>query len=429
MPSANAKSTSIGIPSMYPHMGAGNPNNFPSASQSRIIGYTYLKHNGAVFMPVDSTTYSYSFGRGGQLSHDDMGDNFVNFDHSYTYIYKPATGAYQIETHRFQTFSSNKPQAYTFQVWHSDAGVWEDSTRYIYMYNNDLTLIEKTRFELYLHAMWQWHYQYNNAYNADGSLARMSGSTLNMSFTYDANGLLISREDSIFNFSSSSWRRDKKLDFFYNGNQIASYIVYGAFGSIWLNQNKYEHVYTGSQIATTTVSSWANNNWETEGRHVFTYDANDRMLSDEWQYWDVASAGFKSASRLQWTYNGYGQPTSYYSETFDPSTGLWASEADDFFYRYYYQQFIPMSVDDKEAVADVRLYPIPASNIVNIDLSALKSGQRTLTMMDMQGKIVKQLQTTQIRESIDVSRLAAGTYILQINAQGEQVSKKLVVAR
>ena len=84
---ALAKSTGISVPNIFPHYGSGSAGNVVGSNQSRIIAQTYLVFDGSAFVPVDSITYSYSFGRGGQLSTDDFNDNFVSFDESYTYLF------------------------------------------------------------------------------------------------------------------------------------------------------------------------------------------------------------------------------------------------------------------------------------------------------------------------------------------------------
>ena len=76
---ANAKTTGISIPNIFPHYGSGGLSAPGGNTQSRIIGQTYLEYKGSTFVPFDSITYSYSYGRGGQLSDDDLNDNFVSF--------------------------------------------------------------------------------------------------------------------------------------------------------------------------------------------------------------------------------------------------------------------------------------------------------------------------------------------------------------
>jgi len=425
-PVLNAKTTGISVPNIFPHM--GSESNSPMAFNSRITAYIYLKHNGSSFVPVDSTTYSYAFGRGGQLTKEEMDDNFVNFDDSYTYTYTP--GGYKNDTHRWQVFNSaGKVQRYTIETWDTIGQSWRNWGRYVYSYNNDLTLIMKTDFEIYP-GFWQHHYQYNNSYNNANNLVRVSAPTLRMSFLYDINGNVLSRVDTIYDFSpGSGWVGSEKYDFTYGGTRLLSYTVQVPVNSFWTNRDKFEHTYNGNNLDYTVVYSWNNNAWETKGKHVFTYDGNGNKIQDEWQTWDAATSSFKSTSRKVWTYNNFGQPLTYYSETYNAAAGSWSSVTDDFLYRYYYQAFVAAPVNDLPDVVNARLYPLPAQNVLNVDFGD-NSIKGILSVFDVQGRTVKtQNVSGSGHESIDVSNLPAGAYYLRLAGGKAPYSASFIVAR
>ncbi|HRO42462.1 MAG TPA: T9SS type A sorting domain-containing protein [Flavipsychrobacter sp.] len=430
-PFAVAKTTTAGIPNIFPHMGSGSGNS-AAANYSRILGYTYLKHNGTSFIPVDSTTYSYSFGRGGLLSKEEMDDNFVNFDHSYTYEYLPATNTYQNLEHRFQAFNgAGKASKYTRQVWSTALNSWEDKWRYVYNYNNDLTLLQKTSFDLYIAGTgWAPHVLYNNFYDNVGNVLKMRSTAYVMTFTYDGNNNMLTRIDSQANISPFYWYGKEKFIFTYDANnRVISYIVQQGVSGNWVDKEKFEHVYTGNNITQKIEYQWSNNTWELKGRNVSLFDANNNVLSDEVQYWDVASNSYKSVSKRKWTYNNFNQPLTYHSETFETSTNSWSSTVDDFFYRYYYQSYIPASVNDLSSDFDLKLFPQPARNELQLELLR-NYAPFSLSVYDVQGRLLKQEANVRLQtHKLNVSNFQAGTYFLKINLEDRQLSKQFIVVK
>jgi hypothetical protein len=411
--SASAKTTSVTIPNMFPYYGPGV---MQGLLTSRIIGYAHLKHNGTSFIPVDSTTYSYTFGRGGLLNQEEMDDNFVRFDDSYTYRYDSVMG-YVNRYHRFQSFNSvNDATIYTYQKWVDSVSSWRDSARFRYTYSGTPAILVKTMFQIWYNHAWADHVEYDNQYDNNG-LRRMASLIYRMYFTYDNDGNLVQREDSSYSLSTSSWYRSQRLLFTYNmTNDISSYIVQKWVLGNWENDKRYEYVLNGSTIDETIVYNWDNNNWEYSGKDVFSYDANQNKTIDEWQYWDEATSSFKSDSREMWTYDNFNQPLTYLSETFEPSTGLWSSTTNDFLYRYYYQAFNPASVADvKDKDISIKLFPQPANNSLTVEL-AKDLPSYTISVLDIYGKELKHVSANMKSNVIDVANLSSGIYFLRINS-------------
>jgi hypothetical protein len=430
-PLVQAKTTGVGIPNIYPHMGSGSgSNSSPAASYSRIIGYTYLKYNGSVLAPVDSTTYTYSFGRGGQLSREDMDDNFVRFDDSYTYLYNASTGTYRNQYHRFQAFNgAGKTTKYTCQSWSLVTGAWRDSARYVYNYNTDLTLLLKTSFDIFYGGNWVQHVTFQNYHDNKGNLLKMRSTVFNMTFTYDANDNILTRVDSQVNISPFYWYAKDKFVFSYDAtNRVASYTVQRIEAGNWTNKEKYDYTYSGNNISEIAKYAWNNNTWEIQGKNVMSYDANNNIASDEWQYWDVASVSFKSASRRMWTYNNFNQPLTYYSQTFEPSTSSWGFATDDFLYRYYYQSYIPAAIAGVQSPQEMKLYPQPAVNALNVALPA-STDQYELSVSDVQGRMLKQAVVRGGDYQLDVADLPNGTYFLRASSSGDEFARRFIVNR
>lgn len=79
--------------------------------------------------------------------------------------------------------------------------------------------------------------------------------------------------------------------------------------------------------------------------------------------------------------------------------------------------------------AKISVYPNPAKEVLNIDLSAYHKQLRKLTLVNMQGQAVytdtNPLQKGKL--SIPLNGIAAGVYMMQLQAGNEVISRKIVV--
>jgi hypothetical protein len=71
-----------------------------------------------------------------------------------------------------------------------------------------------------------------------------------------------------------------------------------------------------------------------------------------------------------------------------------------------------------QANAPFRVFPNPARNELNVELERATNG--TLALFDMKGRVVETLHATSLRNTatINISHLAAGTYILRLVENG-----------
>jgi len=89
----------------------------------------------------------------------------------------------------------------------------------------------------------------------------------------------------------------------------------------------------------------------------------------------------------------------------------------------------PNSLNELDEANAIILYPNPASNYVQLDMSAIKGLVKDIKCFDIQGKLVDvpvQLNQ-QNKANVPVSHLANGVYFLQINTNEGRLHKKFVV--
>ncbi|AXG70259.1 subtilisin DY [Kordia sp. SMS9] len=87
--------------------------------------------------------------------------------------------------------------------------------------------------------------------------------------------------------------------------------------------------------------------------------------------------------------------------------------------------FITLSENEIENPATIQIFPNPAKAIVHINLPETTQNT-TITLGNLLGKTIKVYTTTTSSQRVDVSELAAGMYLLRIEANGETITKKII---
>lgn len=75
----------------------------------------------------------------------------------------------------------------------------------------------------------------------------------------------------------------------------------------------------------------------------------------------------------------------------------------------------------------LKIYPNPARNLVNFELSNANDQNYTLSIYDLKGVLIEEVQLNETNVQYDVSQLKSGMYIYKVNAASGPVRGKLVV--
>lgn len=88
-----------------------------------------------------------------------------------------------------------------------------------------------------------------------------------------------------------------------------------------------------------------------------------------------------------------------------------------------------VGIEEMEAVqVKVAIYPNPASEEIHVDLPFDSSElNTTLTLVSMNGQVVRQLNTPNASNVIDIRDLSRGIYVLDVNANGRHKAFKVIV--
>ncbi len=79
--------------------------------------------------------------------------------------------------------------------------------------------------------------------------------------------------------------------------------------------------------------------------------------------------------------------------------------------------------------ADIRLFPNPVVTQLNINVDLLKNEVLNYAMIDVNGKLILTGKLSNNSNTINTSDLAAGFYILKLNSEVRQLTKKIMVRK
>lgn len=88
----------------------------------------------------------------------------------------------------------------------------------------------------------------------------------------------------------------------------------------------------------------------------------------------------------------------------------------------------PTASSDKFELADLKVYPNPAKDILNIEFTSEITGKTKFDIFNLNGRLVKtvNLESTDNHYQINIQDLASGAYILIINNEGGSNSHKFI---
>ena len=74
----------------------------------------------------------------------------------------------------------------------------------------------------------------------------------------------------------------------------------------------------------------------------------------------------------------------------------------------------------------IKLYPNPVNNILNVSVLGELSSKSVIQIVDVKGMVVMEQQVVSNPQSLDISKLAKGVYLLKVNNGGKSITSKFV---
>lgn len=390
-----------------------------SGNASRLIAYTARSYDGVNWAPLDS----------GHLYYVGTRPN-LRYDSGIAFAYNTYSGTYdQFEFIRSTYDAHNNMTVAVQQFWDTATTVWVNycQNQYTYDAHNNTTVAVQQYWDTATSA---WvNYDQNQ-------------------YAYDTHNNMLSHTAYNWDSPVSAWQQYWKDNYTYTGtNKRATNLSmsWNSYLSAWDTSGLITYTYnTADELTRSLYQRWSYSYGLTNSSNdTFAYDGAGDLISDVYQYWDGiantwhndmrwldsnytdhnqqlfysqvwndSTASFINEERAIFTYNSFGQPTVI---NFQYWNGAYWQE--EYLYNYYYETFetsVPVSADN---TGRVTVYPVPAHDILNVDISLANPQAMSASIVDMQGRILHQWQiqeTDQYRGEISVTDLPVGIYLLNI---------------
>lgn len=408
------------------------------AQYSRLVAQAHWYNNGAVFVPSDTTSYRYdNSARGGDLSHElkyDQADSWSFWGGSY------------VPTWRYlQSFSTSNDVASRISQQYDTALAsmgWKNRTKMDYTYAGT-NRTSATMFSFVGGTVWSANNRHLYSYvvsNLTIDLYQVFNLTTNTFedskqsiYTYNASNKLIQQLDQ--DYVGGAWTNTYLYTYGYDtANRVTTFTTSQWTGA-WTLQSQFEYQYDGmgnritSKFSTRNVTGGVWNNTTLSTYSGFT---GGMAATELVQTWDTTGGGSWGNAYL-WTraYNSIPQLTAETRISWNVA-GSWQYVNGDPANRYYYAAHTSAVNDINEALGTVKVFPIPAQDIINININWATAQSATITIMDMTGAVVRQEAApvaTQYTTMIPVNTLAAGNYIVRVATAQGAVTRQIVINR
>lgn len=328
--------------------------------------------------------------------------NFAKYDTnnnqiSFTKLFVDSTTNDNVSYANTFDTADNITKGLTFNL---NAGVKDSAFKQFFKYNASNKLVMDSVYELHL-GVWRIVARTYYTYNTPGYLTQID----HFANETDTSFLLpLVQQSKYANTYDASGRLLTVLTSLYDGTSLVNYI-----------KDTFE--YTGTA---TFHSSWRqhqfepiNGTWWPQykmSKHINTLGKPDTVYH---QSWDSIANAWVPISKDVITYNPYDNPAKVFNYEYNWTS---YSTTPDYTTTYYYDVFLleeESSVQDIVKGESVNVFPNPARETLVI--SEL-TGQKTITVADLTGRIVLRQSANQNGNSIlSLQEFTPGTYVVTIN--------------
>jgi hypothetical protein len=205
----------------------------------------------------------------------------------------------------------------------------------------------------------------------------------------------------------------------------------------WQNHQRRLYIYNSSSDMVVMLNQVLEpSGWTNWIRQLHSYDAYHHDTLDITQ--DTSAGQWINSSRYQAAYDSYGLITWSATTAWDTAGGgSWVPNLEGDMYFYYYQLYTPdttitTGIATVEAQADLRIYPVPATDMLSLDVRWQEAQAATATIYDATGRKYNEWplpNTLSYHGYVPLSMVAPGTYILEIKGSCGSISRSFDVMR
>jgi len=227
------------------------------------------------------------------------------------------------------------------------------------------------------------------------------------------------------NISDAIWTAKYSKEFEYDDHGNGKYVLKYHFNNEhqeWQYESRITKEYNSAgQIILDKVQLWNNQNYEWHDPSIlyeYDYDSTGSLILYKKSFCTLDDEIWHQITKKTYSCDASGDRLLKLVFDWDSIANQWElySESD------YYYSSLGTGIEYAQH-EDVRIYPKPTSNIINI--TGLTQPAE-LKLYSIQGRLVK--TESQVESSVDISDLPAGVYILNL-ISGNQVLRKRIVKR
>jgi hypothetical protein len=307
--------------------------------------------------------------------------------------------------------------------WNPSAAHWDSTYEYAYSYDaqdrKTMTIQRQGSGTLAPSSQTLYNYAGNNlsSYTLRYWLPYLNNYRDQYKYVYHYVGSS-SKYDSVFtqrwDTASNSWLPYSRYIYYSDAAGDDTMYLYQGYNTGTMgydNSLRYHYSYTSThKTAQYYTETWdaGSSAYVPSVRYTYTYRGDDQIADFVGETWNTGSNTWVNSYKTVYSYNANADCDSTAFYTWLTASGSWSYAS-----RYYYYYGCAISTGIEEATADqVQLFPNPAMGSIQLSLPSL-TAPTTISIMNMQGQQLSQQPVTRGMNTISISDLAPGMYLLQ----------------
>lgn len=392
---------------------------------------------------ADSTTYTYTGGKGSLIHTVTFDGALVGFTHFETAITWRSwqQSAYALYKKQNQLFDTEGRIASIYTAsWNTSLLQWENTVSDTFTYGTNHLIATKTS-RTWAAGIWApdtlLSYNYTGTQLTEviiqfwNTNSHAWNNARKQLFSYDANGYLLVTETQLW--QSIAWNPDYRISVTLDTViKIITQKFFKYIGNTWQMEDEYidKYYYQDSVMPNPEVHrklNTANNSWYIHQVVGKGYTASKKEKERYYNLWDTATNGGINDRRYLWTFGQDDQVAGFQSDFWAINQSAWYKINA---MRLHYQPFLKVSAPSA-AKLPFTLYPIPAANILYINLPPIQAQTYSMSIYNINGALLRNwtYSAATPQHAIPVGDLPIGTYMLTISTPAAQGTQPFIIAR
>jgi hypothetical protein len=363
-------------------------------------------------------------------------DNQDSITHYYTQIWNSRDTAYRNSQQNFYYRNSNGDLDSSLQEsWDQNNNKWKGWQFSSYTYNSQNQVTEQLD-KTYLGSSWRNSTKLMYTYDSqnflteslrqiwDGTNSNWRNSQRNQ-YQNNSSGWADTAFSAYWNMSNSQWVTNRKNWYTHNSQGFVltdQSAIYLTSSSTWRNSTRNTYTYnTNNDMLTSLREFWnsGTNSFRNSQKTQFTYDSNGKLVKQETDNWNTQDSSWRHYNTIDYTYNTNGKMDVELTKTWSIQDTNWRNNKRVTYY-YSGSTVSDNEIGEKKAYT---VYPNPATQFIHLGLNA-DVYPLSVNIQSMDGRISKTVQMTS--NTLDITGLPRGIYILQMELEGEPMSFPIV---